>query len=207
MEIENNINRKHVKSHNVIFHLTSLENLDGILKKGLLCRKDLKGNFEDVADPNMIVSRTKEELEKYVPFHFFPKNPFDGDVFNNHPEKEFIYICISKKKARTKGFQVIPKHPMSMREFKIYSYDEGIAKIDWEFMNNRDYKNDDCRHVCMAECIYEKMVKPFDFSCIYVRNENVKSIVEPKIKEYLQKNNLRKNISVYVMEGCFPKRK
>lgn len=207
MKSENNNTRKHVKDHKMIFHLTSLKNLDSILKKGLLCRKELKNEFDDVADPGMIDSRKREELEKYVPFHFFPGNPFDGKVFKNHQDKEFIYICIRKEKAKKKGFKVIPTHPMSMTEFRIYNYDEGIKKINWEFMNDRDYKNEECKHLCMAECLYKKKVEPYDFTCIYVRDEKIKKIVEPKIKKYLEEKGLRKDIFVNVMEGYFPKNK
>lgn len=203
---EKSKSRIHVKDHNMIYHLTSLENLDSILENGLLCRKNIEGEFDDVANPDMITSREREELEKYVPFHFFPRNPFDGEVFSNHPEKEFIYICVTKQKARDKGFKVIPTHPMSMSEFKIYDFDKGIEAIDWEFMNERDYKNNDCKHVCMAECICKGKVEPYNFTSIYVRDENTRKIVQPKIQKYLKDNNLRKNIFVNIMEGCFPKK-
>lgn len=206
MKVEKMHTRKHVKDENMIFHLTSLENLDSILEKGLLCRKDLENEFDDVANPNMICSREREELEKYVPFHFFPRNPFDGDVFSHHPEKEFIYIGIAKKKARSKGFKVIPTHPMSMSEFKIYDFDEGIEVIDWETMNKRDYKEEVCKHVCMAECIYEGKIEPYNFTSIYVRDEAIQKIVQPKVQKYLNDNNLNKQIFVNVMKGCFPKK-
>ena len=39
-----------------------------------------------------------------------------------------------------------------------YSYLDGIEKINWDLMNKRDYTDNACKMVCMAECIYSEKI-------------------------------------------------
>lgn len=53
-----------------IHHLTSIKNLENILKEGLLSRNKLKENnifFNDTANKNIIEKR--DNLNSYIPFH------------------------------------------------------------------------------------------------------------------------------------------
>ena len=58
-----------------------------------------------------------------------------------------------------------------------------MAQIDWELMNIRDYKNAECKSVCMAECLSSVTVEPKNFHCIFVKNDNEKKYVERLIKQ------------------------
>lgn len=49
-------------------HLTHIDNLEKIIKKGILSRNQLNSKeYKDTADPSIIEKR--EELNNYVPFH------------------------------------------------------------------------------------------------------------------------------------------
>ncbi|MCE9676017.1 DUF4433 domain-containing protein [Paraclostridium bifermentans] len=197
MDTSNKCQRKHVKDYEMFFHLTSLDNLDSILEQGILPRADLTeqfSNFDDVADSEIISFRERVGLDKYVPFHFFPHNPFDGRVQTDNPNKTFIYICLHKRWTTNNRFKVIPTHPKHMDKFKMYNYEEGLTKIDWDLMNTRDYNNYECKQLCMAECVIDAPVPFRAFHSIAVKDESTKKIVEDKVKIY----NKKCNVKVYV---------
>ena len=82
------------KDGKLLWHLTPLKNLESIFQNGLLSRKklaEMKENFLDVADHDILDSRSKFGLEHYIPFHFMQKTPFAGGVMKKHKDEEFIY--------------------------------------------------------------------------------------------------------------------
>lgn len=173
-----------IKNKKLLYHLTSLDNLDSILKWGLLSRDEID-YFDNIADPDIIDFRKKNNLTKYVPFHFFADNPFDGIVQKKSPSKEFIYICLFREFAQKNDFRIIPKHPIAMTPLILYNYLNGYEIIEWEIMNNRDYSDRNCKHICMAECLSPKTISPISFSQIFVRTEKVKQIVEAECSKIL----------------------
>lgn len=176
-----------IKDQKLIYHLTDINNLENIVKEGLLSRKELVDRgilFEDVADPQILEFREEHNLDSYVPFHFFAKNPFDGDVQINHPDNEFIYLCMRRSDAEAMGFQIIPTHPLNMNPFKIYSYEDGMEEIDWELMEQRDYKDHDCKEACMAECVYQGELNITDFVSVHVKTAEAKKYVDRLFKLY-----------------------
>lgn len=176
------------KKGKLLYHLTDFTNLESIIKNGLLPRYNLMNNkslnFEDVADQEIIDFRRHVELDKYVPFHFFVKNPFDGKVQKNYPLVNFIYICITRNLAKKNNFNIIPQHPKSMTVFQLYDYDEGFDIIDWDTLESRDYSNHYCKNVCMAECVGKYRIKPNHFHSIVVKNEDTKKQVKSLLNKY-----------------------
>ncbi len=69
-----------IRDQQFIYHLTSIDNVPSIVRRGLLPRAHLDAGFTDIADPEIIEGRRGEALEQFVPFHWFAKNPFDGRV-------------------------------------------------------------------------------------------------------------------------------
>lgn len=173
----NNFDRKPFEEQKLLWHLTSLENLEGIIQYGLLPRSSLS-SFEDVANHEIIARRSEYNLEHYVPFHFFCSSPFAGDVQKTHREKEFVYICLPRVTARAQGFLILPKHPVTLEEVILYNYDAGFEKIDWATMNLRKYSDDHCKHVCMAECITPNPVMPTSFQSIKVKTQRAKTYIQ-----------------------------
>lgn len=159
-----------IRSKKLIYHLTSLDNLASILTKGLLPRANLTG-FVDVADPEIIATRRGLQLEVCVPFHFFARNPFDGRVQTDHPDKRFALIAVRREAARMSNWKIIPRHPLAGGEIQIFDYDAGIEAIDWVAMNKRDYADPNSKCVCMAECVSPGPVAPDLFQAIYIKND------------------------------------
>jgi hypothetical protein len=76
-----------IRDGRLLYHLTVLENLESILRHGLQPRcEPSNGEFDDVADSEILDSRANHNLDSYVLFHFFAKNPFDYGVQRTHSE-------------------------------------------------------------------------------------------------------------------------
>lgn len=175
-----------VKNGKLLYHLTRLDNLDSILENGLLSRKIVKDNnvsFSDVANQEIISKRTQLGLDEYIPFHFHPYSSFDVAVKNTYIGKEFIYICITRELARYNKFKILPKHPLSIEECSLLEYDEGFNQIDWETMQTLGVNDEDTKHVKMAECLTNLTVPVNCFHCIYVKNKEIKLLVEEKLEQ------------------------
>lgn len=173
-----------------LYHFTALDNLPNILSSKLLPRKELEG-FVDVADKEILEGRDKFALDEMVPFHFFPNNPFDGKVCQLHPATKFVFIVVRRAVAEANEWKVTPRHPLS-GDFKLMSYDEGMGAIDWETMNQKDFKNPESKIICMAECLAPEAVKPSIFHAIYVATEKDRIEVQKAVTE----NGLRMFVEV-----------
>lgn len=170
-----------IKEGQLLYHLTDISNIQTIIKKGLLSRSSLERRglfFSDVADQGILDFRSLHNLNCYVPFHFFSKNPFDGRVQKDNTDKEFVYFCIKRSVARSMGFQIIPSHPLNMNPFRIYDYDDGFDIIDWDTMERRDYSDYECKEICMAESVYQGDLSIDLFFSINVVSDCSKQYVE-----------------------------
>lgn len=174
-----------IRTQKLLYHLTDLANLDSIFTHGLLPRSELS-SFSDVADAEIILSRQQLGLESQVPFHFFARNPFDGRVQINNRDKQFVLITVTREFARANGWKVVPKHPLSGHDVQLLDYDQGIEAIDWQSMNERNYQIDDCRRVCMAECLSPAAVPASRFFSIFVADEGS----EKKVRTLMDANSL-----------------
>lgn len=179
-----------------LYHFTALDNLPSILSSKLLPRKQLK-SFVDVADKEILQGRDKFSLDEMVPFHFFPNNPFDGKVCQLNPEKKFAFIVVRRVTAKDREWKITPRHPLS-GDCKLMSYDEGMKAIDWETMNEKDFKKPESKLICMAECLAPKALEPSIFHAIYVATEEDKQ----KVQKVVTENNLK--IFVEVKPFYFP---
>ncbi|MFM4913249.1 DarT ssDNA thymidine ADP-ribosyltransferase family protein [Aeromonas dhakensis] len=181
-----------IKTQKQIYHLTALSNLASILKFGLLPRSKV-GNFRDVADEKIIAKREELGLNTKVPFHFFANNPFDGRVLSDHPDEDFVLIAVSRTVAEKQKWWVVDKHPLAT-DVKVYSdYKEGMAAIEWDVMDKREYKDAHCKLICMAECVAPDTVPVSDFASFYVKDKKANEIVmkllaEFKVKKYVDIN-------------------
>jgi hypothetical protein len=171
-----------IKEQKLIYHLTSLENMSGILGLGLLPRAHLQ-NFEDVADQEIIEGRREYGLEHYVPFHWFARNPFDGRVQADRANEEFALISIRRSVAQRENWKVIPRHPLANTAPQLLDYLPGFEAIDWETMNIRDYHDPECKSICMAECLSPGPVPVSKFFRIYAPNDAVAEAIMEMIDE------------------------
>jgi hypothetical protein len=170
-----------IKDQKLLYHLTDLTNLESILKNGLLPRSQLS-NFVDVADSDIVIKRQSQNLQDYVPFHFFSKNPFDLAAQLSNKKNIFILIAVRRDHAEANNWQVIPHHPLANETTNKMDYIKGIESIDWELMDQRDYSNTKCKSVCMAECLSPATVLASQFFKIFTPNEEIDQQVHKSMK-------------------------
>jgi hypothetical protein len=91
------------KDGKLIYHLTSMDNMEGILRNGLLSRGILD-QFDDVAEQEIINHRESKGLNKFVPFHFFAGTPFDGVVQKTYVDKTFVFLTLRRTFAQENNF-------------------------------------------------------------------------------------------------------
>lgn len=172
---------KSIKDQKLLYHLTSVENLDGIFRDGLKPRAGLSG-FKDVADAEILKKRQALQLDNYVPFHWFAKNPFDGSVQRNRPEAQFVLISVYRSTAKQYGWKVIPHHPLAGDSIQLLDYEQGFEAIEWDVMSSRDYLDPHCKSICMAECLAPGIVKPDAFFKIFTPSEEVDALCVAKLQ-------------------------
>lgn len=191
------------KTGNLLYHLTRLDNLDSIIKNGMLPRKcvlDKQIQFGNVANPDIISKRRQLDLDEYTPFHFHPYSAFDVAVKNTYSEHDMIYMCISRKFAQLNGFKILPQHPLSMSECKLYSYEEGLTMIDWDTMMETERYDEYAKHVKMAECLTKEAIAIESFFCLYVESEEIKR----KVMQIMHANNVNfPPPNIYIQEIWF----
>ena len=182
---------KAIKDITQFYHLTSLNNIEGIIRDGLLPRESLC-EFENIADPKIIEKRNELNLNNMVPFHFFIHNPFDGRVMKDHPDMEFVYLCIYRSYAKSHNWKILPRHPLACQKEDLKDYDEGFKSIDWPIMENREYQYEYNKAVCMAEALSPCAIPIEDFCFINVRTQEAFKYVNSLLMKY----NKSANVSV-----------
>lgn len=185
-----------IKDQKLLYHLTSLKNLESILSAGLQPRSKLNG-FQDVADHEILKKRAALRLENYVPFHWFAGNPFDGGVQSARRDETFVLVAVQRTWASSQNWNVIPRHPLANDTIYLMDYAAGFQTIDWDAMNRRDYHDSHSKSVCMAECLSPIAVAVDKFFAVYVANTDVESEVRTVAA---QQNS---NLSVKVNEHMF----
>jgi hypothetical protein len=190
-----------IRNGRLLYHLTALENLESILQHGLQPRCELRNDeFDDVADGEILDSRANHNLDSYVPFHFFAKNPFDYGVQRTHSDSDFVLISVQRATARANGWQVVPTHPLAEEGYQILAYDAGISAIDWDLMEERDYDDRACKVACMAECLSPTSVNPNLIFCIYVKEARIKAIVDRLVNSHNVNCHVDINPAMFVGE-------
>lgn len=180
-----------IKDGKLLYHITALTNVESIFKNGLLARVSLKDTFKNVAEQDIIDFRDNHKITNLIPFHFFAGTPFAGRIQIDYPTEEFVYVTIHRNTAKLKSndFKIFPTHPIHMNPLKIYPYEEGLEKIDWELMEKRDYSDHECKEVCMAECVANHSAVPSDiFNSIIVKSNETKEYLEKLYYEVFKKN-------------------
>lgn len=172
---------KSIKGGCLLYHQTKLKNLESIIKNGLLSRAEITSEklpFEDVADPQIIEERIENGLDVFVPFHFHPRTTFDYKIRYDHPDESFIFICMYRDRAENCGASILPAHPLSNMQPKIYPYSEGINTIDWDTMELKQGNTGYNSQVRMAECLIKDKVNIRDISIIMLKIKLTKTALK-----------------------------
>lgn len=185
--------RKSAREGKLLYHLTALENLPGVLQQGLLSRAELRERgltYGDVADPAILEKRAISGLDRMIPFHFMSRNPFDYAVVRTWPARRFVIVSVWRTFAATNDWKIIPKHPLTADgELEILDWKTGYESIEWAEMDKfpRNYDNDHrCKMTCMAEGLSPHPVRPEHWAYLYVSSDRSRAEVQELVGASLE---------------------
>lgn len=187
----------------LLYHLTHIKNIKGILQNGLMPRNQLNdSSFFNTA--NLDIIRGRENLSMnlgdFVPFHFFVKNPYDGAVCAEFGSENMVIISIMRPKAgHENGYFIVPRHPLNGNP-EILPYAEGFQKIKWDILDdipNRDYSDSAIKQACLAECDISRTIPKEDFAFIYVKTEEGRKKVLALLNDKQTREKVKVNPNMF----------
>lgn len=165
------------KNGKLLYHITTIENLEKILKnKELKPRSELESaNFNDTANHEILDKRKAANLDEYVPFHFFANGPYDGSVRKANPNTSFAYIRVSRETIKQEC-GIIVGHPLNHQQIEIKSWNDGMELIDWELMAKKEYQDEKCKQMCMSEAVHKGALSIDKIQSVVVPQKYVEKI-------------------------------
>ena len=152
----------------VIHHLTHLNNLDNILKNGLMDRnklKELECEFTNTVENDIISKRN--ELNNYIPFHFSFIQEKYGILYNysvckKYNPKNMIFLVAEIKVNEYKFLDFLLYHPVSSYSKNLSSFTslsntftEEIKKYTNE-LGFIEYSEQEVKNLLMSELLFNK---------------------------------------------------
>ena len=206
-----------IRNGKLLYHSTLIYNVPSITCDGLYSRSIIESNnynFCDIADHNILDGRQNlsYDLPQFVPFHFFPRTPFEKSICQSQGTENIAIISIYRpNRDEMRSYKVAPAHPLSKYNKGIFSYEDGIKKIDWDTLDDYDknynnYTYDNYVHnAVMAECLVPEMVMPKDIAFIYVSSENAKNRILDELNQMYMPYSLNIYNKITVNANMFPK--
>lgn len=184
---------------NYIYHMTHINNLETILKYGLLSHNNNVVNSR-IDNPDVNDRRDFNEpiyhknLHSYVPFYFNPRNPM---LFvNRDKEEEIVILAFDKRLIYSKG-AIFTNGNASVRGTKFYNDLNDLDKLNWECIKSK-YWNDfkDGKREIMSEVLIPDKVDIDKLQKIYCYNRDTKLKIEKLLFNY-------PNIAVEINQELF----
>ncbi len=141
------IGMKNIRDKKLLYHLVKLQDMEQIVKDGL--------------QPDMLIGD-----KSYTGFDFHAYAPEAVMEQQEHPDTVYAYVCVTREYASANGYQILMKQPQD-EAVHTYSYEEGIAMIDWDAMEEQT--GDEGRGEVL--CVTEQKLPDAEISCVYVPDE------------------------------------
>ncbi len=143
----------------LIFRITHRDNLGWILDHGLHCANSriVDPNFVPIGRENIIIKRRKRQvpvspkgtLEDYIPFYFTPYSPMLLNIetgfggIKRRAGEEMVIMVSSLHKVKESGIQfTFTDRHAYLRTANYYGEISALSFIDFELLQDRDFKND-----------------------------------------------------------------
>jgi len=122
-----------------LFYLTALENLESILRHGILCRDSARQHIKvDISSDRVQRGRMGNfpDVHKYVPLYFAPNTPM-------------LYVCASPRRSDMKSVVLLEissdvanlgevrfSDGKTANDANLYTDPDDLTKLDWKIINN-----------------------------------------------------------------------
>lgn len=181
------------------FHFTHLENIESILKNGLLStNKKIERNITHVDLANEKIQLRRSEMEvpcgsqgtihDYVPFYFTSMNPMLLGVLNrkNIDQPFIVYIAVSIEKLLETNVVFTDASANTVVPPNFYNNPKDLDKLNWDLINSTKWTetDKDKLHSRMAEVLIlnEMPIEWIDSYIVF--NEFAKREIEKLYKEH-----------------------
>jgi hypothetical protein len=174
------------------FHFTHLNNLDSIVKHGILCtnKKETLGiQHLDVASESIQERRSnmdvtcdpRGKVHDYVPCYFCSNNPMFLSLVNskNIDQQMMLFFAFKIDKLLTKNVVFTDASANTVIPPKFYNNPIDLAKLDWPAIESLKWspRTDDERHKRMAEVLFLERIPINLIDSIIVWNDSIKNKV------------------------------
>lgn len=179
------------------FHFTHIDNLDSIVKHGILCtnkKKELEINHLNLASETIQERRSsmkvtclpKGKVHDYVPFYFCSMNPMVLSLINskNVDQQFIIFFAIPIEKLLDANVIFTDASANTDIPPNFYNDPNDLDKLDWTAIQSKKWghRDKDELHRRMAEVLIKDSVSMDMVSHIVVWNEGIKEYVEKTFK-------------------------
>lgn len=184
------------------YHFSHLDNLDSILKNGLVCtNRKLKlglGHY-NIANKSIQDRRSKMEIicedglsngvvHDYVPFYFSTRTPMLLSLINQKKvdQPEIIFFGVKTEMIKSENFIFTDASANTIDFPNFYKNFENLDKLNWEVINSKKWSYTPIeRHQKMAEVLIK------DFSFIFVDHIVVfNEHYQEKVSKILDENGI-----------------
>lgn len=184
------------------FHMTDIDNLESILKYGLLCtnKKNSLG-IEHVNIANSAIQERRSEMRvpcspqgvvhDYVPFYFTSRSPMLLGQLNakNCDQPLIIYLCLKIEKLLCPNVIFTDASANTIQQPNFYDDVGAMPNLSWDLIDAYRWKYEEMEiHKKMAEVLIYQSVPVEEIDAIIVYNADAKAYV----KEILRKHNYDK---------------
>lgn len=181
-----------------IFHFTDIENLDSIIKHGLLCtnvKNALGIKHKNIA--NMTIQERRANMDvpvgpggkvhDYVPFYFSSINPMLLKKLNekNVDQPQIIYFCVKIDRLDKDDAVFTDASANTSEPPSFYDDTVHLDELDWNLIDYRKWKvgTDEDKHKKMAEALIHNSIGIDEVDAVVVYNEFAQKEVERIFKD------------------------
>lgn len=183
------------------YHFTHIENLDSIIKYGLLSTNEkstLSVTHKNIASESIQERRhsmnvprdPKGTIHDYVPFYFCCTNPMFLSILNtkNIDQQFMIYLAVAIDKIEREDTLYTDASANTTILPNFYSDPKDLDKLDWGAINNTKWgtSDKDELHRRMAEVLIFNKVDINQIDAVVVWNRHIKD----EVKKVFDKNNI-----------------
>ncbi|MGN0140960.1 MAG: viroplasmin family protein [Roseburia sp.] len=141
------IGTRNIRDKKLLYHLVKFEEIEQIIKTGLC--------------PDLQIGENR-----YVGFDFHAYASAAMNQQRENPKTTYAYLCVTREFASAQGYRILIKQLQDTASH-MYSYEEGISKIDWDAMEEQT--GEDGKEAVL--CVTEKTVPYTEISYIYLPDE------------------------------------
>jgi ssDNA thymidine ADP-ribosyltransferase, DarT len=186
--------------HRYAYHFTSIENLDSILKHGLISTNQKNRNninHADIAKQNIQIRRSTMEVpcapgtfvHDYVPFYFAKRTPMQLSVINskNIDQQFLIYFAVNIDILDKPGCIFTDASANTSLPPTFYNNPEYLLALNWDIIDCKKWGYSEIeKHLKMAELLVYDSVPLGEIAHIIAYNKSLKAYI---VKMFV-KNNL-----------------